>query len=131
MSAPITALYAGLLALLLLALIVPIIKGRRGLKVGIGDGGHRALQQAVRAHGNATEFIPIFLILLFLFEVNGGNKIFLHAMGAAFFLARVSHAIGLHKSIGVTIWRMAGVIGTCLITLSLAVANLLCFFAVI
>jgi uncharacterized protein len=66
-----------------------------------------------------------------LFEVNGGSRWFLHIVGVAFVLARVSHAIGLHKSIGVTIWRMVGVIGTCLITLSLAVANLLCFFAVI
>lgn len=131
MSAPITALYASLLALLLLALIVPIIKGRRGLKVGIGDGGHRSLQQAVRAHGNATEFIPIFLILLFLFEINGGGKMFLHIAGVGFVLVRISHAIGLHKSIGVTVWRMIGVLGTLLIMICLAAANLLRFFGVI
>ncbi len=131
MTAPITALYASLLALLILALIIPIIKERRGLKVGIGDGGHRSLQQAVRAHGNATEFIPTFLILLFLFEINGGSNVFLHIAGAGFVLVRISHAIGLHKSIGVTIWRMLGVIGTILIMLILVVANLLRFFSVI
>ena len=131
MSAPITALYAGLLALLLLALIIPIAKYRRGLKIGIGDGGHRSLQQAVRVHGNATEFIPTFLILLFLFEINGGSKLFLHIAGAGFVLVRIAHAVGLSKSIGVTSLRMLGVMGSMWIMLCLAVANLLRYVGVI
>jgi len=115
----------------MLALIMPTIKNRRGLKIGIGDGGHRSLQQAVRIHGNTTEYIPTFLILLLLFEVNGGGKMFLYVAGTAFVVVRISHAIGLSKSIGVTAWRMLDVLGTIWIMLSLAVANLLRYFSAI
>jgi len=76
--------------------------------VDLGDGGQRKLLQVIRAHGNAVEFIPIFLILLFLFEINGGAKLWLHIAGSVFVVARVLHAIGLYKSAGVSIWRVAG-----------------------
>jgi uncharacterized protein len=129
MNAPITGLYAGLLAILIVLLVIPIIKNRRGLKVGLGDGGHRTMQQAVRAHGNAVEYIPIFLLLLFLFELNGGSKMFLHIAGATFLLARIFHAIGLHQSAGTSIGRVIGTLGSLLIVIALAVANIWRFVA--
>ncbi len=125
MNAHVTALYAGLLATLMVFLIVPVIKFRRSLQVGLGDGGHRSMQQAIRAHGNATEYIPIFLILLFLFEVNGGAKMALHIAGSAFLAARVAHAIGLHQSNGSSAGRVVGTFVSALIILALAVANIL------
>ena len=123
MPVPVTALYAGLLALFLVILVFPIIKLRRGLRVGLGDGGHRSLQQATRAHGNAVENIPIFVLLLAIYELNHATPIALHAFGGAFLLSRLLHAGGLYASPGTSIGRAVGTMGTLLILGALAVAN--------
>ena len=68
----VTAVYAAILALFLVIMAVVVIRLRRGLRVSLGDGGHASLQQAIRAHGNAAEYIPIFLVLLAVFELNRG-----------------------------------------------------------
>ena len=60
---PVTALYVALFSLLFVILMVAVIKLRRSLRIGLGDGGNRDLQQAIRAHGNAVECVPIFLLI--------------------------------------------------------------------
>ena len=120
----ITAIYASFLALFLIVLSVPIIRLRRGLRVGLGDGGHTSLQQAVRAHGNAAEFIPVFVILLAIYELNHAPTMALHAFGVAFLLARLAHAWGLYSSTGKSIGRATGVVGTFTVLIVLALANL-------
>ena len=117
---PITALYAGLLALLLLAL--RIIRLRWKLRVGIGDGGDRTMLRAVRAHGNAAEYVPITLLLLLAVELNHGNPLLLHACGAIFVGSRLLHAIGLTRSGGPSWPRTAGTLGTMAVVIVLAVA---------
>ena len=124
MPLQITAVYAAFLALFLVVLSVPIIRLRRGLRVGLGDGGHPSLQQAIRAHGNAVEFIPVFIILLAIFELNRGPAGALHAYGVAFLLARVAHAGGIYANGGASIGRLAGMIGTFSVIVILALANL-------
>ena len=59
MTATITAYYAGLLALLIIALAYRVASYRRGNKIGIGDNGDPVLQVRVRAHANAIEYVPI------------------------------------------------------------------------
>jgi uncharacterized protein len=49
----------------------------------------------VRAHANYAENMPIFLILLALLELAGGNKWALWGAGIAFILARIVHAFGM------------------------------------
>ena len=122
---PITALYASLLALLVVLLALVTVKLRRSLRIGLGDGGNRDMQRAVRAHGNATEYIPLFLILLAAYELNGGGALALHAFGAVFFLARVLHAWGLYSSGGTSPGRFMSTAGTLVALLALAMANLL------
>lgn len=123
MPVPVTALYAGLLALFLVILVFPVIKLRRGLRVGLGDGGHRALQQATRAHGNAAENIPMFILLLAVYELNHAAPLALHAFGGSFLIARLLHAGGLYASGGTSLGRTAGTAATLLILGALAVAN--------
>ncbi|HEX9389808.1 MAG TPA: MAPEG family protein [Usitatibacteraceae bacterium] len=124
MPLAISAIYASILALFLIILAVPVIMLRCGLRVGLGDGGHRSLQQAIRAHGNAAEFIPIFIVLLAILELNRGPAWALHAFGIAFLLARLAHAGGLYVSTGHTSGRAAGVLGTFTVLVLLAGANL-------
>ncbi|MEQ1515561.1 MAG: MAPEG family protein [Usitatibacteraceae bacterium] len=125
---PITALYAAMLAMLLVILMLAVVKLRRSLRVGLGDGGNRDLQQAIRAHGNATECVPIFLLLLAVFELNHGSVLLLHVFGVAFLTLRVLHAWGLYSSSGASIGRVGGTAGTIGILVTLAIANLFRLF---
>jgi len=124
MPLTITAIYGSCLALFLIILAVPVMKLRRGLRVGLGDGGHDSLRQAVRAHGNAAEFIPMFVILLAIYELNHASAIALHFFGAVFLVARVAHAGGLYSSSGVSVGRVLGGAGTFGCIIGLAIANL-------
>jgi uncharacterized protein len=125
---PVTALYAALFAFLLLILMAAVIKLRRSLRIGLGDGGNRDLQQAIRAHGNAVECVPMFLIMSALLELNHGSALMLHIFGVAFLLVRVVHAWGLYSSSGASTGRVAGSVGTIALLVALAIANLLRVF---
>ena len=61
-----SSLYAALAALLIVRLSLGVIKLRRAHKVRLGDGGVPELEAAIRAQGNAVEYLPISLILLLL-----------------------------------------------------------------
>lgn len=125
---PVTALYAALFSLLFVILMVAVIKLRRSLRIGLGDGGNRDLQQAIRAHGNAVECVPIFLLMLATLELNHGSAALLHLFGGTFLVVRVAHAWGLYASSGASIGRVAGTAGTMTLLVALAVANLLRLF---
>lgn len=92
---PITSLYAALCALLVLALAFNVVRFRLGKGVTLGDGGDESGQRAVRAHGNAVEYIPLALILIGLLEGNHANAWSLYLYGTVLFLGRLSHAWGL------------------------------------
>ncbi len=123
---PVTALYAGLLALLLLMLALRVIRLRWKLRVGIGDGGDRAMSRAIRIHGNATEHLPIALLLVG--ELNHANPTLLHGCGITLVVARVLHAVGLRRSAGVSWQRTAGTIGTFSVIVILAVFAIAAYF---
>lgn len=88
----ITALYAGLLALLLVFLSLNVIRIRRSDGISTGDGGNKLLARRVRAQGNLAEYAPVFLITLFLIEGGGTSGWAVHALGVLFLLGRVMHA---------------------------------------
>lgn len=48
MSTPITGLYAGVLALLILVLAIRVVLNRRASSVDLGDGGNAALLRRIR-----------------------------------------------------------------------------------
>jgi uncharacterized membrane protein YecN with MAPEG domain len=121
----ITAVYASLLAMLVVLLVAVVVQLRRSLRVGLGDGGNRDLARAIRVHGNAIESIPLFLLLLGVYELNGGHPNALHFFGSVFLLSRVLHAWGLFSSSGVSPGRFSGTIGTNGCLLGLAIANLM------
>lgn len=121
MPLPVTALFAAVLALWIVFLLMKVVRFRRGHKVSLGTGGDPDGERLIRAHANATETIPIFLILMALSEGLGSPAWFLYAMGAAFCVGRALH--GLHfmqdrKGFGL---RFYGMILTLLTTILLAV----------
>jgi len=118
----ISSLYAALLALFIVWLSLRVIKSRRAKKVRLGDGGEPELQIAIRAQGNATEYIPISLILLILLELNGAHMVLVHSGGIAIFAGRLLHARGLlTESLR---YRVLGMQVTIFTLIGLAVANL-------
>jgi hypothetical protein len=125
---PITAVYAALLAILAVMLALVVMKLRNSLKIGLGDGGNRDLARAIRVHGNALESIPLFIVLLGIYELNHASATALHFFGAVFLLSRVLHAWGLFSSGGTSPGRLIGTAGTYLCLLGLAIGNLLKLF---
>ena len=67
----VTALYAGLIALLYLFLSYNVVLARRSQRVSVGDGGDKLVRKRMRTHANCAEYAPIGLILLMLVEMQG------------------------------------------------------------
>ncbi|MCQ8104016.1 MAPEG family protein [Methylomonas sp. SURF-2] len=118
----ISAVYAALSALLIVWLSLRVIRLRRAEKVKLGDGGLAALQNAIRAQGNATEYVPISLILLFLLEYDGGAPWLIHLGGSAILAGRLLHAKGLLSDN--MPYRVLGMQFTIFSLIGLAIANL-------
>lgn len=95
---PVTALYAGLLILWQLYLAREVIRARHRHKVSLGHGGVPELERCMRAHGNASEQIPVFLIALALTESLDGPNWLMHLFGLGFAAGRVIH--GWHFLMG-------------------------------
>lgn len=108
----ITLLYAGFLAFLLVALGFNVVRLRIRHKVDLGDGGVPGIIQAIRAHGNFTENVPLAVVLIALLEGVGQPAWLVHTLGAALVLFRLCHAQGLLSSPGTSIGRFVGTAGT-------------------
>ncbi|BBL69669.1 MAPEG family protein [Methylogaea oryzae] len=91
----VSSLYASVSALLLAGLSLRVIKLRRAKKISFGDGGDAELYAAMRAQGNAAEYIPVVLILLISLELQGAHGALVHVGGLAGLAGRLLHARGL------------------------------------
>jgi uncharacterized membrane protein YecN with MAPEG domain len=127
-SAHAAALWVGLHLILLLVLSVLVVRQRRLNHVVFGDNGVPALIQAIRAFGNATEYVPAGLIAIGVLAFAGAPPMVVHVVGLTLFVGRVAHAIGLSRSGGVSILRTVGVMLTWLAYIAGAVALL--FYAI-
>lgn len=123
----IAALYIGINIILKLALAYRVIFMRRNMKTGMGDGGNTKLQRAIRAHANATEYMPLAMIGLLALMQTGTNPIIAHTLGASFTIGRCLHAYGLSTNGGISYGRF---IGTVLSTLSMFVIAILCILSI-
>jgi uncharacterized membrane protein YecN with MAPEG domain len=94
----ITAFFSSILALIFYKLSINVISLRRKYKVSLGSSKkHKDLDQAIRAHGNLSEFLPIGLILLACLEVNHLPKIVVFMCGLFFLIGRYLHASSFLK----------------------------------
>lgn len=124
----ITALYAGILGLMSIALAFPAGSLRGKLQVSVGDGGHPELLLAMRRHGNFVEYVPLALILIGLLELNGVTGTAIHAFGAGLVVARICHAVGLKADTVNSVPRGIGAGGTALITIVASAWAITLFF---
>jgi uncharacterized protein len=122
------ALWVGLHLILLLVLAVLVTRQRRRHRVEIGDGGVPTLTQAIRAFGNAAEYVPAALVGLAVLAMVGAAPLLIHALGLTLFLGRVLHAVGLSRSSAATWPRSVGALATWIAYIAGAAALL--FFAI-
>jgi uncharacterized membrane protein YecN with MAPEG domain len=120
MIMPITLTIAGAAAILHVWLSLRVSRLRRPLKVGVGDGGNMILLRRIRAHGNFTENVPLFLILLGLLEFATGGDLWLWGAAILFIIARIAHAFGMDRE-GANPLRVGGVTINWLVLLGLGI----------
>lgn len=92
----ITALYAGVLALILGALGFQVGSTRSRTGISILHGDDMDLAEKIRRHANFTENVPLALLLMAVIELNGAGAALLHGLGIALLIARIAHPLGLH-----------------------------------
>ena len=83
---------------------------RRKSGLAVGEGDNETLLRAVRAHGNFTEFTPMFLISLFLIDHISKNCEYILVIGSGFILGRIFHAFSMFLKKGIL--RVAGMMLT-------------------
>ena len=113
----VTLLYAGLNALILLTLAILTVRARVQTKTDIGTGDNVTMLKAVRAHGNAVEYVPLALILIGTLELAGAARPLLHGLGIALTAGRLAHAQGIYSSLGTSPGRLVGTLLTWLVYL--------------
>lgn len=123
MIAPVSAVFAAVLGLLLVILSVLVSRFRLRLKHGLGVTEDIDFQATVRAHANLVEYAPIGLIMLAIAELNGVSATLIYWTGMAFVVGRLLHAFGMIKGRGAT--HMARMVGILLTWLALVVLALL------
>ena len=104
----ITALYAGLCGLLALVLAIRVSLHRSKERIDLGYEGNSDLFRTIRVHVNNIESTAIVLVILAIDEMLGAPTLAIHVMGAGFFVGRILHAQGLHKTSGPSLGRIAG-----------------------
>jgi uncharacterized membrane protein YecN with MAPEG domain len=93
-------------------LSVLVTRQRRRHRVETGDGGVPALAQAIRAFGNASEYVPAAMAALAILALAGAPPLLIHPIGFILFVGRLLHGFGLSRSTGATWARAVGVLAT-------------------
>lgn len=127
-SAHAAALWAGLHLILLLVLSVLVTRQRRKHHVEIGDGGVPALNQAIRAFGNAAEYVPAAMAGLALLALVNAPPLLIHPIGLVLLAGRIVHAVGLSRSTEAGLARALGALATWISYVAIAAALL--FYAI-
>ena len=90
----ITSLYASLIAIILIILSIRVIavRGNPAFKFfTLKSDDKFTLERVIRGHSNLIEYAPIFLILLYFFEITKSNSFYVHVYGFAFLIGRLMH----------------------------------------
>ena len=95
----VSPIYAGLLAVLFfwLSLRVSLLR-LKGLHAT--DEGRVILHRAVRTQGNASEYIPLGVLMLLILDLQGAPAAVIHIFGIALVAGRIGHFIGFGREPG-------------------------------
>lgn len=122
----IVAVYAALNGLLLLALSYNVGRHRaRTDSLVPGAMGDEILVRAIRAHGNASEYIPLAIVMLLILALLSAPLLLLHGLGSMFTVGRVAQAVGMFRSKHPNAIRFTGNLFTGLVYL---IGSMACFY---
>lgn len=124
MPIAITAVYASVLALIILALGINVTVHRVKFQIPLGDAGNPDMLRMIRIHANAIEYVPLALLLMALYEFNGGWHAALHVIGIALIAARVIQTLAMWSTHRPNMGRRIGQSLTWLSLAGLALLNL-------
>lgn len=96
---------------------------RRKSGLAVGEGDNETLLRAVRAHGNFTEFTPMFLISLIVVDQLSKNCDYVGILGLLFIIGRISHALSMFLKKGIL--RVIGMMLTLLPLISNLIYSLI------
>lgn len=108
---PISALYAGLLALLAVLLANLVLR----VRVNPRRYPEWKADATMRVQANFIENVPLAVVLLYLLEVGGVGGAVIHVFGCALVAVRLLHAWGLASYEGANYPRLIGAQGTFLL----------------
>ena len=94
-------LVTAILLFVFIALSINAAFTRRKSGLAVGEADNENLLRAVRAHGNFTEYTPMFLISLFLIDHVSKNCEYILVIGSVFVLGRISHATSMFLKKGI------------------------------
>lgn len=106
---PVYTAYIGAFLILVqtaLALSVGAYRGRN--RKPIGDADDEVLARRIRRHANMTEYAPIYIAVLALYELMMGQTTTVFWMALLFAIARVLHVIGFSSSAGSHLKDLSG-----------------------
>jgi len=117
---PITAVFTGILAVMLAVISVRVTRLRQRKKISLMDGGDPEMTAAIRAQGNFTEYVPMALLVMGLLESAGTKHWIICVFGTLLVAARIAHAYALY-----TRFFPARVFGTSVTWALIAIGGLL------
>ena len=111
----VSAITAGLLLLIQMALAFAVSGNRGKVDTWVGDGGHATLLRTTRRHANLAENAGLFVGGFALLELSRFSPRLLLGLCAAFVIVRLFHAAGLSRQNTNNPLRLIGGLGTYLI----------------
>lgn len=127
----VTVIHSAIFALFYLVLSTYVIRVRTQKHIPFGYMDDKDLLTAVRAHANFAEYVPLFLILLLLLELNKANPFLMHVLGIGMLIGRSLHVYSVlyyERKHNHPRMRVSGILFTFLAIFIAAVYNLVLLF---
>ncbi|MFY0649405.1 MAG: MAPEG family protein [Methylophilaceae bacterium] len=124
---PVTALFSAILFFLYYYLAKNVIQIRRNNKIAIGFAKNKELEQAVAAHSNFNQYVPLGLIMMACMELNKIHFSIIFLVGISFTFGRIIHAKSFLKKTMDLKQRVQGMKFTFWTMIVMAVLNIVSF----
>jgi len=124
---PVTALFSAILFFLYYYLAKNVIQIRRNNKIAIGFAKNKELEQAIAAHSNFNQYVPLGLIMMACMELNKIHFSIIFLVGISFTFGRIIHAKSFLKKTMNLKQRVQGMKFTFWTMIVMAVLNIVSF----
>ncbi len=124
---PVTALFSAILFFLYYYLAKNVIQIRRNNKIAIGFAKNKELEQAIAAHSNFNQYVPLGLIMMACMELNKIHFSIIFLVGISFTFGRIIHAKSFLKKTMDLKQRVQGMKFTFWTMIIMAVLNIVSF----